>query len=437
MRRTCPYGVLVTPALGMLALVLAGSSPAPGAESEKLAIRFGTLIDGLGKVHRDAVVIVNKDRIEAVTTGAEGVPAEARVIDLRRYTGLPGLIDAHTHMTFYWDRTDPADPFAQLRNERLPAVTVFLAQENARRCLDSGVTTVRDLGAVEYTDIAMRDLINKGAMTGPRMFVAGHGLHITYASARPPSGPPFAGVADGPAAVMRVVRQEVFGAGTDVVKMYASTGTGSDVSSHQTFTLEEIKAAVDAAHALGVKIAVHSYGPEAARDAVRAGADSIEHATGLDDETIAEMVQKGVFYVPTIDHNRYYADNAALFRYDAAAVARLRAFIERNLETSRRAHKAGVRFAMGSDALFSMFGENTRELEWFVKAGMTPQEALTAATWNGALLLGKEDELGAVAPGHYADLVAVDGDPLSDIKVVINNVKWVMKGGTVVVDKTR
>jgi len=437
MHRTCPSGFSMMLALVMLALVLAGSSPAPGAEAEKLAIRFGALIDGLGKVHRDAVVVVAKGRIEAVTPGGKGVPSGAKMIDLRRYTGLPGLIDAHTHMTFYWDRTDPAKPFAQVLGDHLPAVTVFLAQENARRCLESGVTTVRDLGSNEYADIAMRDLINKGAMIGPRMFVAGHGLHITYASARPTSEPPFAGMADGSAAVMRVVRQEVFGAGTDVVKMFASTGTGSDVSSHQTFTFEEIKAAVDAAHALGVKIAVHSYGPEGARDAVRAGADSIEHATGLDDETIAEMVKKRVFYVPTIDHNRYYADNAALFGYDVAAVTGLRAFIERNLETARRAHKAGVRFAMGSDALFSMFGENTRELEWFVKAGMTPQEALATATRNAALLLGKEDELGAVAPGHYADLVAVDGDPLSDIKVVINNVKWVMKGGAVVVDKTQ
>jgi imidazolonepropionase-like amidohydrolase len=422
-------------ALVLLAFVLAGSSPAPGADSEKLAIRFGALIDGTGKVQRDAVVTVTGDRIEAVTSGGKGVPSGAKVIDLRRYTGFPGLIDAHTHMTYYWDRTDAADPFAQLRSERLPAVTVFLAQDNAKRCLESGVTTVRDLGSTEYADIAMRDLINKGAMIGPRMFVAGHGLHITYASARPPSGPPFAGVADGPAAVMRIVRQEVFGAGTDVVKMYASTGTGSDVSSHQTFTFEEIKAAVDAAHALGVKIAVHSYGPEGARDAVRAGADSIEHATGLDDATIAEMARKGTFYVPTIDHNRYYADNAALFGYDAAAVAGLRAFIERNLETARRAHKAGVRFAMGSDALFTMFAENTRELEWFVKAGMTPQEALSAATRNGAQLLGKETELGGVAPGYYADIVAVEGDPLADIGVVVRNVRWVMKGGTVVVDR--
>lgn len=420
----------------ILTISLAASANAPGAEPERVAVAFGTLIDGLGKVHRNAWVVLKGDRIESVTTEAKSAPAGARVIDLRRYTGLPGLIDAHTHMTYAYDKTDPTKPFSQLQ-DRHPAVMVVLAQENARRCLEAGVTTVRDLGSKEYSDIAMRDLINKGAMTGPRMFVAGHGLHITYASARPSEGAPYAGVAAGPADVMRVVRQEVFGAGADWVKMFASTGSGPDVSGRQTFTFEEIKAAADAAHALGVKFAVHSYGPEGARDAVRAGADSIEHATGLDDETIAAMVKRGTFYVPTIDHNRYYADNADFFGFDPPTVEGLRGFIEKNLETARRAHKAGVRIAMGSDAIFTMFGENTRELEWLVKAGLSPKEAVDAATRNAAVLLGKETELGAVASGYYADLIAVEGDPLSDIKAVTQRVKWVMKGGTVVVDKTQ
>jgi imidazolonepropionase-like amidohydrolase len=186
-----------------------------------------------------------------------------------------------------------------------------------------------------------------------------------------------------------------------------------------------------------VKLAVHSYGPGAARDAVRAGADSIEHAVDLDDATLTEMAKKGIFYVPTVDHNRYYADNATFFGYDDTAVKNLRAYIERNLQTVRRAHKAGVPIAMGSDAVFTMFGENTRELEWFVKAGMTPVEALATATRNGARLLGKENDLGTVVPGRYADLVAVEGDPLTDIRVVIDKVRWVMKSGSVVVDRTQ
>jgi imidazolonepropionase-like amidohydrolase len=217
--------------------------------------------------------------------------------------------------------------------------------------------------------------------------------------------------------------------------MYGSTGSGQDVSGDQTFSFEEMKAAVDAAHSLGKRIAIHSYGPSGARDAVRAGADSVEHATDMDDDTIAEMAKKKIFYVPTIDHNRYYADNAQLLNFGAKAVENLRAYIARNLETARRAHRAGVRFAMGSDVVYTMFGENTRELEWFVKAGMTPQEALKAATVNGAALLGLEDRLGKLAPGYFADIVAVEGDPFADIQVAIQKVKWVMKAGAVVVDK--
>jgi imidazolonepropionase-like amidohydrolase len=374
--------------------------------------------------------------VASVGTGAGSVPPGAEVIDLRRYTGIPGLIDVHTHITYAYDPEAGGDPFGQAIGGRHPAISVFLAQENARRCLAAGVTTVRDLGARQYADIAMRDLIAGGKMPGPRMLVAGHGLHIHYESAEPQDARPYPGVATGPAEVMRVVRQEVFGAGTDLVKMFASTGSAADLSGRQTFTAEEIRAAVEAAHALGVKIAVHSYGPEAARDAVRAGADSVEHAVGLDDETLAAMAEKGTFYVPTIDHNRYYADNAALFGYGPEQVAALRAFVERNLETARRARAAGVRLAMGSDALFTMFGENTRELLGFVKAGMTPAEALASATRDAAQLLGLEGEVGAVAPGLHADLVAVDGDPLERIEAVVEGVVWVMKEGKVVVDRT-
>jgi len=315
-------------------------------------------------------------------------------------------------------------------------MTVFLAQDNARKTLESGVTTVRDLGSSEYADIAMRDLINQGAMTGPRMFVAGYGLNVTSDPPRPGFVSPPGGTADGVAGVLRVVRQQV-AAGVDVIKMYGSTGSDKDVSGFQTFTFDEMKAAADTAHKFGRKLAAHSYGPDGARDAVRAGADSIEHATDMDDETIAEMARRGTFYVPTIDHNRYYVEYRQQFGYNEEVAARLNDYIARNLETARRAHKAGVRFAMGSDAVFTMFGQNTRELEWIVKAGMTSEQALATATTNGAALLGMEKSLGSVAPGYFADIVALDGDPLQDIGVVIRNIRWVMKGGKVMVDRTR
>jgi imidazolonepropionase-like amidohydrolase len=236
--------------------------------------------------------------------------------------------------------------------------------------------------------------------------------------------------------VLRVVRQQI-AAGADLIKMYASTGTDDDTTGFQTYSYEEVKAAVDTAHQYGKKIAIHSYGPDGARDAVRAGTDSLEHATDMDDATIAEMAKRGTFYVPTIDHNRYYLDNWQKIGYANGFQEKTKAFIERNLQTARRAHKAGVKFAMGSDAIYTMFGQNTRELGWFVKAGMTPEQALRTATTNAAELLGQEKELGAVASGYFAHLVAVEGDPLADITVVLNNLKWVMKDGAVVADKTK
>src|SRR5438477_10387031 len=404
---------------------LATSSTAVAATK---AIKFGKLVDGTGKVFTNAVVIVDDDRVRSVASGDASIPKEAEVIDLSRYTGVPGLIDAHTHITYYWDGTTP--PRSELRHT---AVTAFLAQENAQRALEAGVTTIRNLNSPDGTDLAMRDLINMGKMIGPRMFVSGLGIRITRSTA-PPT--PIGIMADGVDAVSHAVRQ-VIASGADWVKMYGSTGGFDDVTQAQTFTFEEMKAAVDATHALGKKIAIHSYGPDGARDAVRAGTDSLEHATDMDDATIAEMAKRGTFYVPTIDHNRYYLDNWQKIGYANGFQEKTKAFIARNLETARKTHKAGVKFAMGSDAIYTMFGQNTRELGWFVKAGMTPEQALRTATTNAAELLGKEKELGAVAPGYFADLVAVEGDPLADIDVAINNVRWVMKGGTVVADKTK
>ena len=392
-----------------------------------VALQFGKLVDAQGHVVNNPVVIVNGDRIERI---ASSVPAGADVIDLRKYTAIPGLVDVHTHMSFYWDRKPGTRPWTQLGTLG-PAVTVFLAQENARKTLEAGVTTVRDLGGWEYTDVAIRDLINRGAMTGPRMLVAAHGLHI----AGKPGSAPDPGECDGADACARVARQQL-AAGADVIKMYGSTGSDQDVTGFQTFSFEEMRAAVDVAHRAGKKIAIHSYGPDGARDAVRAGADSVEHATDMDDATIAEMAKRGTFYVPTVEHNRYYIAHRDEFGYGDDVVKRLEDYVQRNLATLRKAIKAGVPIAMGSDAVFTGFGENARELERFVEAGMTPAQALRAATSEGARLVGMEKEIGAIAPGYYADIAAVDGDPLADITAVTRRVTWVMKGGKVVVDRS-
>ena len=382
------------------------------------AIRAGKVVDASGKTIANAVIVVENDRI--VSVGSAAPPTGAEVIDLSRFTIVPGLIDAHTHMTYFWDRTPGTRPLGQPR--RPAGVTTVLAAENARLTLDTGVTTVRDLGASNEVDYAMRDLINMGKMTGPRMFVAGQGL----SAARDRTGP-----------VPDMYRQQAearIAAGSDWVKVYGSRGSYQSVDTTQTLTYDEMKAIVDAAHAGHRPVAIHSYGPSGVKDAVRAGADSVEHGIDLDDETIAEMAKRGTVWVPTIDHNRYYVESKDEFGFAADTIPPLRAYIEKNLESTRRAFKAGVKIAMGSDAVYTMFGQNTRELGWFVKAGMTPAQALATATTIPAAMLGHERDLGAVAPGYFADLVAVDGDPLADINVVIEKVRWVMKGGEVVVD---
>ncbi len=394
------------------------------AEGQTRAYWFGKVVTGSGAVVDNGVIVVTGDRIVRVapagSAGLRGVP----VTDLRRWTAVPGLIDAHVHITYWWDRKPGTKPWEALGKRPAPTLLV-LAQENLRKTLETGVTTVRDLYAADKTGIYLRDLINEGRVVGPRMFVAGCGL------VKRPDGNFCGAVGHGAAAVAAGVIGQIE-QGADLIKIFGSTGSADDLSGTPTFTDDELKAAVDSAHGRGKRVTVHSYGPEAAKDAVRAGAESIEHAVDLDDETLAEMAQRGTIYVPTIDHNRYYADHRAEFGYTEQNATDLRAFVVRNLETARRAHRAKVRLAMGSDAVFTGFGENTLELEWFVKAGLTPAEALATATTNGAALLAQDSTLGKIEPGYYADIVAVEGNPLADITAVTRRVRWVMKGGQVV-----
>jgi imidazolonepropionase-like amidohydrolase len=223
--------------------------------------------------------------------------------------------------------------------------------------------------------------------------------------------------------------------GVDWIKIFGSRGSFEVVDGTQTVSFEEMKAVVDAAHAAGKKVAIHSYGASGVRDAVRAGADSVEHGADVDDATLQEMVKRGTVWVPTVDHNRYYIDAAAEYGFAPGSEVALKDYIERNLESVRRAVKLGVKIGMGSDAVYSMFGQNTRELEWLVKAGMTPAQALGAATTTPAALLGIDDRLGRIAPGYLADIVAVDGDPTTSITSLFNGVRWVMKAGKIVVDR--
>jgi imidazolonepropionase-like amidohydrolase len=410
---------------GLVGVILLAAITAGSAAEAATVLLFNKMADGSGKSVSDAVIVIDGDKIVSVGSGAAAVPAGATVIDLRKYTAIPGMIDAHTHISWVWDETPGTTPYRQ--GTRTVGENVFLAQKNLRRTLETGVTTVRDLNAQqEGADIALRNLIDRGAMVGPRLFVSTRAI---FASPRPVGG------VSGPYEMIRMVR-EVIALGADWIKLFASTGGTQNLTGDATLTVEEIKAAIEIAHPLGKKVAVHSYGPEGAKRAALAGADTIEHAIDIDDETLAMMKAKGITYIPTIDHNRFYADNAAPFEFRQGIGAEYNAFIGKNIETARRAIKAGVKVGMGSDAVYTMAGENTRELGALVKAGMTPAQALASATTTNALMLGKEKSLGAIAPGYFADIVAVEGDPLADVNVTINNVRWVMKGGAVVVDKT-
>ena len=394
------------------------------------ALRFGAMAEPSGRTTRNVTILVQADTVLRVGTGTAMIPKGATIIDLRRYTAIPGLIDVHTHVTFVRDKANPLANGPRSRDSVIAA-----AATNLRRTLETGVTTVRDLGASNYADIGIRDAVNSGSMIGPRLFVAGYGLSKV-------TTPPVAGQASLAARgrvrdtmdIKEAIKAQV-DAGADWIKLYGSTGTYANVTGVQTFTDLEMRVAVETAHRFKRPIAIHSYGDSGGRAALRAGAESVEHPAGFDDATLALWATRGTMYVPTIDHNRFYAENASLLGYTREQVAGLDSFRLLNLETARRAHAAGVRFAMGSDAVWWMFGENTRELDWFVKAGMTPAQALATATTNGALLLGQPSKLGRIAPGFYADIVAVDGDPLSSINVILNGVRWVMKAGRVVVDK--
>jgi imidazolonepropionase-like amidohydrolase len=217
--------------------------------------------------------------------------------------------------------------------------------------------------------------------------------------------------------------------------VYGSRGSYESVETTQTLTLEDMKAIVEAGHAAKKPVAIHSYGASGVHDAVLAGADSIEHGIEIDDDTFREMVKRGTVWVPTIDHNRYYVDAKDDFGFAPETIPPLQAYIQKNFEATKRAFELGVKLGMGSDAVFSGFGQNTGELRWFVKAGMAPAQALSTATTTGAALLGHGKDLGQIAAGFYADIVAIEGEPLKNIEDAIKGVKWVMKDGKVVVDK--
>jgi imidazolonepropionase-like amidohydrolase len=414
--------------LSCISVLWAQAAPAPGPKT--VVIRAGHFLDvKTGKTLSNQTIVIQGDKIVSVGSDAQ-VPAGAQVIDLSNATVLPGLIDAHTHLTFTTN-------FGYSRlGISIPREALYGAR-NARVTLEAGFTTVRNVGANGFTDVALRDAINAGDVPGPRMLVSGPALSITGGHCDE-NLLPFewhvqdAGVADGIEAVQHKTR-EIIKYGADLIKVCASGGVLSHGDNPQAsqYTLEEMKAIVADAHRLGRKVAAHAHGAQSILWASEAGVDSIEHGSYIDDAAIAEMKKNGTYLVPTLYLMDWFFENAEKIGTPAELVAKGREVMPAARKNVARAFAAGVKVGFGTDAAVYPHGLNAHEFAVYVKLGMTPLQAIQTATINDADLLGWSDKVGTIEPGKWADVVAVDGDPLADV-TTLERVKFVMKGGEVV-----
>jgi len=408
--------------------------PAYTASPGRTLLRAGHVLDvHTGREIPDATVIVQGERILAIApTVSTPTQTGDRELDLRKDTLLPGLIDVHVHLTGVTD----FDPYFEL--SMTPGKEAILGVENAKTTLEAGFTTVRNVGANDFTDVALRDEIDEGRIPGPHMQVSGPALGITGGHMDENLLPyqyhvQGQGVADGIPAVQHMVRQNIK-YGADLIKIGASGGVlskGDDPQASQ-YTREEMVAIVTDAHRLGRKVAAHAHGAQAILWATEAGVDSIEHGSYIDDKSIAAMKAHGTYLVPTSYLYDWYKEHGhlpALYAqkmHDTTAVARA---------NHKRAIAAGVKVAFGTDAAVYPHGLNAHEFEVYVRDyGMTPLAAIQTATLNAADLMGWTDRAGALDAGKWADVVAVQGDPLADIRV-LQQVAFVMKSGVVYKDE--
>jgi imidazolonepropionase-like amidohydrolase len=421
-------------AMAWMALGAAAAGAADTAAGKTVAIRCGRLIDGKAQAAVDnAVILVDGERIRQVGAGVP-VPAGVEVIDLGRSTCLPGLIDNHTHILLQGDIT-AADYDQQLLKESIPYRTIQ-ATVAARTALMNGFTALRDLeteGAM-YADVDVKTAINKGVIPGPRLFVSTRAMAPTgmyplqgYSwELRVPEG---VQIVDGPDGVRRAVREQVK-YGADWIKYYSDRRyfmRDGALHSWVNFTDDEVKALVEEAHRLGRKVAAHAMGREGIESALRAGADTIEHGYGLDDEMMDLMVRRGVYWCPTIFVGAYVAEGRA-----AAGAPIWKTMVDLERQAFAKAVRKGVKISYGTDAGGYAWTESqARELDYMVRYGMTPMQAIQSATSVAAALLDQQDNIGSLEAGRYADVVAVEGDPLRDI-TELERVRFVMKGGEVV-----
>src|ERR1700730_6691197 len=417
---------------GLALVMVTGSLWAQAAPAEQtIVIRASKLFDSdSGRVLDRPAIVVRGSRIESVGSGNGPLPPNARQINLGDATLVPGFIDVHTHLTLNagnagYESLGISSPRAAL-----------IGAKNARLTLLAGFTAVRNVGAEGYSDVALRDAINAGDVMGPRMQVSGPPLGITGGHCDN-SLLPFEfhhsaeGVADGPEEVMHRVR-EVIKYGADVVKFCASGGVFSkgDNPLLEQYSPEEMKVLIEESHRLGRKVATHAHSAISIKDAVRAGVDSIEHGIFLDDEGIALMKEHHTFLVPTSYPLFWFEEHAPEMHLPPWVMEKSAIIIPAAKKSMAKAFRAGVRVALGTDAGVYPHGQNGGEFWSMVELGLTPTQALQSGTLNAAELMGWTDRIGAVREGTFADLVAVQGDPLSDIRL-LQHVQFVMKDGVV------